>query len=62
TVTIWDKGTYKIESESEKRIVFELKGNRLKGTYSLVHLKEKQWLLMKLSKKGFKGSSGQGFK
>ncbi|MBI5049761.1 MAG: ATP-dependent DNA ligase [Nitrospirae bacterium] len=48
TVTIWDKGTYKIESESEKRIVFELKGKRLKGNYSLVHLKDKQWLLIKL--------------
>ena len=47
-VKIWDKGTYKIESESEKRLVFELKGTRLKGTYSLVHLKDKQWLLMKL--------------
>jgi len=48
TVTIWDKGTYALESESQKRIVFELKGNRLKGRYSLVHLKDKQWLLMKL--------------
>ncbi len=48
TVKIWDKGTYTIQSESAKRIVFELKGKRLKGTYSLVHLKEKQWLLMKL--------------
>ncbi len=48
TVKIWDKGTYQIESESSKRIVFELKGKRLKGRYSLVHLKEKQWLLIKL--------------
>lgn len=48
TVRIWDKGTYQIESESPKRIVFELKGKRLKGRYSLVHLKEKQWLLIKL--------------
>lgn len=47
-VKIWDKGTYKLESESEKTIVFELKGNRLKGKYSLVHLKDKQWLLIKL--------------
>lgn len=48
TVKIWDKGTYRIESESQKRIVFELKGSRLKGRYSLVHLKDKQWLLIKL--------------
>lgn len=48
TVKIWDKGTYKLQSESAKRIVFELKGKILKGNYSLVHLKDKQWLLMKL--------------
>lgn len=48
TVKIWDKGTYQTESESPKRIVFELRGKRLKGRYSLVHLKENQWLLMKL--------------
>ena len=48
TVKIWDKGTYRLESESAKRIVFELKGKRLKGKYSLVHLRDKQWLLIKL--------------
>ncbi len=48
TVKIWDKGTYQIESESPKRIVLELRGKRLKGRYSLVHLKGKQWLLIKL--------------
>ncbi len=48
TVKIWDNGTYKLESESSKRMLFELKGNRLKGKYSMVHLKEKQWLLIKL--------------
>ncbi len=47
-VEIWDSGTYDLESESSKRMVFELKGKRLKGKYSLVHLKEKQWLLIKL--------------
>lgn len=48
TVKIWDKGTYQIESESPKRIVFELKGKRLQGKYALIRLREKQWLLMKL--------------
>ena len=48
SVTIWDSGTYKLESESSKSIVFELKGLRLKGKFSLVHLKDKQWLLIKL--------------
>jgi bifunctional non-homologous end joining protein LigD len=54
TVKIWDKGIYQIESKSPKdakrpkRIVFELKGKRLKGRYALIHLKEKQWFLIKL--------------
>jgi DNA ligase D-like protein (predicted 3'-phosphoesterase) len=48
TVKIWDSGDYELESETGKRIVFKLNGKRLKGSYSLVHLKEKQWLLIKL--------------
>lgn len=48
SVTIWDSGDYRLESESAKSIVFELQGKRLKGKYSLVHLKEQQWLLIKL--------------
>lgn len=47
-VEIWDSGTYDLDSESPKTIVFELMGKRLKGRYSLVHLKDKQWLLIKL--------------
>ncbi|MEW6600447.1 MAG: DNA polymerase ligase N-terminal domain-containing protein [Nitrospirota bacterium] len=48
TVKIWDRGTYELESESAKTIVFELTGDRLRGKFSLVHLKGKQWLLIKL--------------
>lgn len=48
TVKIWDNGTYDLESESSKRIVFELHGRRLEGKYTLVHLKDKQWLIIKL--------------
>jgi DNA ligase D-like protein (predicted 3'-phosphoesterase) len=47
-VEIWDNGTYTLESESPKRILFELKGKRLSGKYTLVHLKENQWLLIKI--------------
>ncbi len=49
TVHIWDRGTYDLESETSKRILFTLNGKRLKGSYTLVHLKESQWLLIKLS-------------
>jgi len=48
SVKIWDKGSYAIGSESTKSIVLDLKGSRLKGRYSLVQLKDKEWLLIKL--------------
>ncbi len=48
-VSIWDRGTYNLESETTKRILFTLNGKRLKGSYTLVHLKGSQWLLIKLS-------------
>ncbi|MBI4826803.1 MAG: 3'-phosphoesterase [Nitrospirae bacterium] len=48
TVKVWDKGVYGLESETDKRLVFELKGKRVNGAYSLVHLKDKQWLFIKL--------------
>lgn len=47
-VTIWDSGTYVLQSETPKRMVFELKGRRLNGLFTLVHVKENQWLLIKL--------------
>lgn len=48
SVKIWDSGTYTLESESPKSIVFKLQGERLRGKFSLVHLRDKQWLLIKL--------------
>lgn len=53
TVSIWDAGTYRLESETPKRIVFSVAGKRLKGRYCLVHLKNKEWLIFRL-----KGSPG----
>lgn len=53
TVEIWDSGTYELESKKEDKIVFHLKGKRLKGKYVLLIPKwgtkpgKKQWLLMK---------------
>jgi len=53
TVEIWDSGTYELERKKEDKIVFHLKGTRLKGRYVLLIPKwgtkpgKKQWLLMK---------------
>jgi DNA ligase D-like protein (predicted 3'-phosphoesterase) len=47
-VEIWDKGEYIMKERSEDKLVFELNGNKLKGTYCLIRFKEKEnWLFFK---------------
>jgi DNA ligase D-like protein (predicted 3'-phosphoesterase) len=53
-VELWDKGTFKPETIEENKIVFELAGRKLQGTYVLLKLKsrgkykgEQNWLLFK---------------
>ncbi|MFH1063703.1 MAG: DNA polymerase ligase N-terminal domain-containing protein [Candidatus Woesearchaeota archaeon] len=46
----WDKGTYKMISEHKSKMVFELKGKKMKGEYVLLKFAkagEKDWLLFK---------------
>ena len=52
TVMLFDEGFYKPLNDFKKGIKegilkFELKGNRLKGEWSLVYFKENNWLLIK---------------
>ncbi len=51
-VKIWDKGTYKLEDKKPDKIVFELKGKKLKGKYVLVRTnfgdKDNNWLFFKV--------------
>jgi len=48
TVEIWDKGTYSLIDRKPHKIVFEIKGKRLKGRYCLLRFKgEKNWLFFK---------------
>jgi bifunctional non-homologous end joining protein LigD len=50
-VVVWDSGTFDFIEKDENAIKFFLKGKRLIGAYTLVHLrnkgKENQWLLIK---------------
>ena len=52
TVKIWDKGTYKLEDKKPDKIVFELKGKKLKGKYVLLKTAiggdKKNWLFFKV--------------
>jgi DNA ligase D-like protein (predicted 3'-phosphoesterase) len=48
SVEIWDKGIYVLVDKKPNKIIFEIKGERLKGTYCLLRFKEdKNWLFFK---------------
>ena len=49
TVEIWDMGNFELESRKPEKLVFELRGEKMKGRYTLVHFTEKaeNWLLFK---------------
>ena len=48
TVEIWDKGTYKMIDKKQDKLIVDINGDRLKGSYVLVRFKdEKNWLFFK---------------
>jgi len=50
TVKIWDKGTYEMDSRTDKKLVFYLNGKKLKGKYVLLKFEkagENNWLFFK---------------
>jgi bifunctional non-homologous end joining protein LigD len=47
TVKIWDKGTFKLKTRTDKMYEFWLKGKRLHGKYALIRFKDKNWLMLK---------------
>lgn len=48
TVEIWDKGTYRVISRKEDKLIVEIDGNKLKGVYILLRFKDKKnWLFFK---------------
>jgi bifunctional non-homologous end joining protein LigD len=49
-VKIFDEGNYKLIERNENKIVFELKGKRLKGVYNLIKLRgrKNQWIIFKI--------------
>ncbi len=50
TVSIWDRGRYDLVDRKDFKLVFNLHGKKLKGSYVLVHTKEIMWLIMKMKK------------
>ncbi|HHT9120504.1 MAG TPA: DNA polymerase ligase N-terminal domain-containing protein [Candidatus Hypogeohydataceae bacterium YC41] len=47
TVKIWDAGPFELLGQKDREIKFNLQGKKLKGTYYLLHFKEKNWLFFK---------------
>ena len=48
TVEIWDKGEYAMKDRKEDKLIFEIKGNKLRGDYVLLRFKgRKNWLFFK---------------
>ncbi|UCE44498.1 MAG: 3'-phosphoesterase [Candidatus Bathyarchaeota archaeon] len=48
TVEIWDKGHYILKDRKENKLIFEIKGERLRGIYCLIRFKKrKNWLFFK---------------
>ena len=47
TVKIFDKGKYKLIEKTKDKIIFDLKGKKLRGGYALIKMKgRKNWWLM----------------
>jgi DNA ligase D-like protein (predicted 3'-phosphoesterase) len=48
TVEIWDKGTYELIDRKEHKLILDVNGDKLKGTYVLIRFKgPKNWLFFK---------------
>jgi len=48
-VEIWDRGTYELEKREENKIVVRIRGEKLRGRFCLIKLKnrEKEWIFFK---------------
>ena len=47
SVEIWDRGDFDLEKESADMLEFLLRGQKLSGTYALIHTGDKNWLLIR---------------
>lgn len=49
TVEIWDSGNYDLEEKTDSKILFSLNGNKMKGKFALIQLKNdpRNWLFFK---------------
>lgn len=49
TVEIFDQGKYKLIEQDKNKIIFELRGKKIKGPHALIRMKNtKNWLIWKI--------------
>ncbi|HEY3506370.1 MAG TPA: DNA polymerase ligase N-terminal domain-containing protein [Actinocatenispora sp.] len=48
TMTIWDRGTYRTEEWTERKVTVELRGERVAGRYALFATDGRNWLVRRL--------------
>jgi len=46
-VILWDKGTYELVDKKDYKLILDIHGNKLKGRFVLVQMKDRQWLFFK---------------
>lgn len=51
TVKLWDRGTYDVIRWSDKEIEITIDGERIKGTYTLIRMSGKNWLMLRSKNK-----------
>jgi DNA ligase D-like protein (predicted 3'-phosphoesterase) len=52
-VEIWDRGKYALKERREDRLVFELRGRKLRGTYCLLRFRKgepRNWLFFRVKR------------
>jgi bifunctional non-homologous end joining protein LigD len=50
TVKLWDRGTYEAIRWTDKEIEIRIAGERIRGTYALVRMSGKNWLMLRSKK------------
>ena len=48
SVTVWDKGTYRLNTREPRKYHIWLEGGKLNGDYRLVNFKDRNWLIYKV--------------
>src|SRR5918994_1179448 len=47
-VTIWDAGTYDAEKFEARKVVIDLRGERVRGRYALFHTRDDDWMIHRM--------------